>query len=133
MGKKISTDIGKSELLRLGFTSEEEGGAFKFLALGKSSSTGAQDGNFDEIGIGDSGYSRVETTSTIDGKTINITGTFSEENYAPNVPTVIKEIGLCNTEDRGSSGEKFFLYSEVPAIEKTNDISLEYTIILSID
>lgn len=131
MGNKLITDAGKSELLRLGFASEQEGGAFKFLALGGEASTGAQGETFDEISSSD-GYERVQTEIEINDKSINITGTFSEENYAPAQGGTIREIGLCNS-STNTDDEIFFLYSEVPEIKKTGDISLEYTIVLSID
>ena len=131
MSKKIITDAGKTELLRLAFQSEEGGGAFKFLALGGENSQGAQGENFVEVS-GDN-YSRVTTTvSNLENKQITISGIFQEENYAPASDGKIKEIGLCNT-DSVSDGQVFFLYSEVPEINKTGDISLEYTIIISID
>lgn len=131
MGKKLITDAGKTELLRLAFQSEEAGGAFKFIALGGANSKGAQGEGFVEVS-GDN-YERVETTAeTPQNKTITISGVFSEENYAPAAGGEITEIGLCNT-DIASNEQVFFMYSEVPNIAKTGDISLEYTIIISID
>ena len=131
MGKKLITDAGKTELLRLAFQSEEAGGAFKFIALGGENSKGAQGETFVEVS-GDN-YSRVVTsTDSVENKQITISGIFQEENYAPATGGVIKEIGLCNA-DTATNSPIFFLYSEVPEITKTGDISLEYTIIISID
>ncbi len=128
--KKLITDDGKTELLRLGFKSEEAGGSFSFLALGGPNSTGAQDENFVEVS--GSGYQRVQTViDSLEDKTITISGIFDESNYAPE-SGMIKEIGLCNS-DIHDGTETFFMYSEVPPIYKTSDISLQYTIIISID
>ncbi len=134
MGKKLITDEGKTELLRLAFKREEAGGSFCFLALGGTGSEGAQGKLFKEVS-GDN-YSRVQTEvndDQIKDKTITITGTFEEQNYAPTDNTGdIKEIGLCNS-DTNTDNQIFFMYSEVPTIRKTGDISLQYTIVISID
>lgn len=132
MSNKLITDAGKTELLRLGFKAQEAGGAFSFLALGGDSSTGAQGQKFAEVS-GDN-YERVETTvDSLEDKTITISGTFEETNYAPTDGSgTIKEIGLCNS-DTNDNEEIFFMYAEVPKIVKTGDISLQYTIIISID
>lgn len=132
MGKKLITDAGKTELLRLAFQSEEAGGAFKFIALGGENSKGAQGETFVEVN--GYNYSRVVTsTDSVENKQITISGIFQEENYAPAAGGTIKEIGLCNTDNTATNSQIFFLYSEVPEITKTGDISLEYTIIISID
>lgn len=136
MGNKLITDKGKTELLRLGFVSEEAGGAFQYMALGGNSSEGAQGGQFAEVS--GSGYERVktvldETTELNEQKEIIISGTFTETNYAPTDDSgAITEIGLCNSEV-STNNEIFFMYSEVPKINKTGDISLKYTVIISID
>lgn len=129
MGAKLITDEGKNELLELGFKREEAGGAFKYLALGKANSTAAQNGSskFSEA----SGYERaVVTASDAQNKSITLTATFDEENLNTSEGETIKEIGLCNDT---STDATFFMFSEVPPITKTGDISLEYTIIISID
>ena len=132
MGNKLITDKGKTELLRLAFKREEAGGAFNFLALGGSNSAGAQGLKFAEVS-GDN-YHRVQTeVEKLEDKKITISGTFKEENYAPSEGKLIKEIGLCNDDTIGKSEEVFFMYSEVPEIYKTGDISLQYTFIISID
>ena len=59
MGKKLITNEGKTELLRLAFKREEAGGSFCFLALGGTGSEGAQGKLFKEVS-GDN-YSRVQT------------------------------------------------------------------------
>ena len=131
MSNKLITDAGKTELLRLGFKAQEAGGAFSFLALGGSSSTGAQGKQFAEIADGT--YERVETeVENLEDKTITISGTFEETNYAPSEGGIIKEIGLCNQDTHGNE-EIFFMYAEVPEVIKTGDISLQYTIVISID
>ena len=68
----------------------------------------------------------------LEDKTITISGKFIEENYAPTDDTgTIKEVALCNSSTKGN--DTFFMYSEVPTINKTGDISLEYTVVISID
>lgn len=133
MSNKLITDAGKTELLRLGFKSEEAGGAFSYLALGGSSSAGAQGKTFAEVSGNQ--YSRVQTDITENkDKSITITGIFEEDNYSPTDGSgQITEIGLCNQPVHVTDGEIFFMYSEVPTIVKTGDISLQYTIIISID
>lgn len=133
MSNKLITDAGKTELLRRGFKAEEAGGAFSFLALGGSDSKGAQGGTFSEVS-GD-GYERVTTeVESLEDKTITISGIFEETNYAPSNGTgTIKEIGLCNFDSTGQGNETFFMYAEVPEVVKTEDISLQYTIVISID
>lgn len=133
MSDTLITDKGKTELLRLGFKSEEAGGAFNFMALGQGSSGGAQNGDAGWREVTGSGYHRVQTVvDKIEEKSITISATFDETNYAPtnNEGGQVKEIGICNS---SSSQDTFFLYSEVPAIYKTGDISLQYTVIISID
>ena len=127
MSDKLITNSGKNELLSLGFKTAP--GAFAYLALGGINSEGATGGAFSEVS--GSGYSRVETTVEEGDKKIYITGTFSEENYAPNADGTITEIGLCNTDVLGTG--TYFMYSKVPQIDKTGDISLQYTILISID
>lgn len=130
MSNKLITDAGKTELLRLGFKEEATGGAFSYIALGGPNSKGAKGESFDEV----SGYERVKTTvDKVEDKSIVISGTFEETNYAPTTDGVIKEIGLCNSDVQNSSNETFFMYAEVPEIKKTGDISLQYTIVISID
>ena len=130
MSKKVITDEGKTELLRLGFKSEEAGGAFTFMGLGDDSSKGAQGGAWHEISSSD--YHRVQTevVGTPQDKSITISATFDEANYAPATSDKkVTEIGLFNASSNGQA----FMYSEVPKIAKTGDISLQYTIIISID
>lgn len=135
MANKIITDTGKTELLRLAFKSEERG-AFNYLALGGEGSGAAQGKPFVEVS--GSNYERVQTEidnteELYDQKQIIISGTFDETNYAPDNGGRIKEIGLCNSERKNEQDETFFMYSEVPEIDKTGDISLKYTIIISIE
>lgn len=132
MARKLITDKGKTELLRLGFKSEEADGAFTYMALGKGSSAGAQGSTFDEAG--GANYSRVKTElEECRDKYIKISATFDETNYTPTDNSgLIKEIALCNSKEK-TDNTVFFMYSEVPEIYKTGDISLQYTVIISID
>lgn len=124
MGKKLITDEGKNELLRLGFKSGNKS-AFQYMALGSSDSKGAQGGKFVEVG------ERVKTkVNDPKNKEITITATFDENNNADG--STIAEIGLCNDATH-TSEETFFMYSEVPNIPKEDNISLQYTVIISIE
>lgn len=128
MGKKLVTDAGKNELLRLCFASGSKG-PFNWMALGGESSKGAQGGKFVEIS--EKGYHRVETKpGTPTNKEIVISATFEENNNAEG--KIISEIGLCNSSNH-TTEETFFLYSEVPEIPKESNISLKYTVIISME
>ena len=133
MGNKIITDKGKTELLRIGFVDGTQS-AFNYLALGSGDSEGAQGGTFVEVTS--NGYERVPTTLEADiigdEKQITISGVFEENNYNPSDGGLISEIGLCNSAIN-TNDQIFFLYSEVPEIYKTDNISLKYTIIISIE
>ena len=102
------------------------------MALGGSTSTGSQDGNFVEVN--DSSYEREPTEIvSLEDKSIQITATFDETNF--NVSgdgELVQEIGLVNSPEYASE-EIFFAYCEVPKIYKNDAISLKYTIIIEIE
>ena len=134
MGNKLITDKGKSTLLKIGFTSGNHNG-FTYLALGSGDSKASQGGQWDEIN--GEGYHRVPTTLEQDfdetAKQIAISGVFTEDNYHPSGDgKLIKEIALCNS-SRDTNASTYFLFSEVPEIYKNDNISLKYTIIISIE
>lgn len=137
MGNKLITDKGKTELLRIGFTNGASNG-FTYLALGDGDSKAAQNGSSAWHELSGEGYQRVPTTLeqplTDDSKQIAISGVFTEDNYHPSGDgQLITEIGLCNNETIDTDSDTFFLYSEVPSIYKNDNISLKYTIIISIE
>ena len=135
MVNKIITQEGKEELLRLGFASEEAGGAFKYVALGGESSKASQTGNkgdFMEVTGPDYYRATATVVGDIQNKSITITATFDENNLDPSEGEIVKEVALCN-DDSESSTVKYFMFSQVPPIAKTGDISLQYTFIISID
>ncbi|MBO5476304.1 MAG: hypothetical protein J6A15_00935 [Clostridia bacterium] len=131
MAQSLITDEGKTEVLRLAFKNDTDHGAFNFMALGGNSSSGYQDGNFNEVT--DTSYHREETDVTLlDDKQIQISATFDETNLNISDGEIIKEIGLVNSLEY-SSEEIFFAYCEVPKIEKNDVISLKYTVVIEIE
>ena len=131
MAQSLITDEVKTEVLRLAFKNDTDHGAFNFMALGGNSSSGYQDGNFNEVT--DTSYHREETDVTLlDDKQIQISATFDETNLNISDGEIIKEIGLVNSLEY-SSEEIFFAYCEVPKIEKNDVISLKYTVVIEIE
>lgn len=132
MAKTVITDKGKTEVLRLAFSSEDSYGAFKYMALGGNNSSGSQqDGIFVEVT--DSSYNRVEVQQdSLDDKSIVISAIFDETNLNSSQGETITEIGLVNSIDY-SDQEVFFAYCAVPNIVKDDNISLKYTVVIEIE
>lgn len=131
MAKSLITDEGKTEVLRLAFQGKDAHSAFDYIALGGNGSTGAQNGEFKEIQ--DASYYRVHTdVEALTEKAIKISAIFDETNLNPSDGTLIKEIGIVNSSEHANE-EKFFAYCEVPDIEKTDNISLKYSVIIEIE
>lgn len=131
MANTIITDDGKTEILRLAFANDDAHAAFNYMALGGSTSAGAQQRDFVEIT--DASYYREETqVESLNDKSISISATFDETNYNVSDGELITEIGLVNSSEYASE-EIFFAYCEVPNIQKTDSISLKYTVIIEIE
>ena len=132
MAQSLITDKGKTEVLRLAFKNDDAHGAFNYMALGGSNSTGAQDENF--IEVSDASYQRVETEiEDLNDKTIKISGTFDETNF--NISgdgELIREIALVNSSEDASE-QIFFAYCEVPNIKKNDNITLKYSVVIEIE
>ena len=135
MGEKLITEDGKEQLLRLGFLNDNNTNNFNFLALGVTGSNGSTEGgNFLEA----EGYNyeravlveEVNDDST--GSSLSISATFGDDNFNPSSGKTITEIGIVNQKDP-SNNDKWFAYMSVPNITKNSNISLKYTIIISIE
>ena len=132
MANKYITANGKNKLLKLGFLHNNDTNNFNYIALGGTDSAGATGGQFQEID-GDN-YSRQEVSLDAEGQqSITISAIFDENNVASSEGIEITEIGIVDHEFPAGNDEQFFAYAEVPRIVKTSNISLKYTIIISIE
>lgn len=131
MAATLITDEGKTEVLRLAFKNDDAHGAFNYMALGGSSSAGAQGGEFVEV-TGNSYYREETEVEQLEDKSISISATFDETNFNSSEGILIKEIGLVNSSEYASE-QKYFAYCEVPNIKKNDSISLKYTVVIEIE
>lgn len=135
MASKFITDEGKKKLLKLGFLGDTNNFNYMALSKGKASITGEQE-DFDEV-TGKGNYQRVEIVSDdVAGlsnaeKSISISGTFDGSNYNLSDGGLVTEIGIVDSVKHDSS-QTFFAFIQVPQIEKTDNITLKYTVIISL-
>ena len=126
MTKKYITSEGKTQLLRKAFI--DGSNPFKYMALGNGNSAITEDiEDFNEIT--GSNYSRVVTNAKEENQQITISGTFAGSNFNPSEGGKITEIALLDSKD---SNGTFFATIQVPEITKTNNISLKYSVIVSL-
>ena len=126
MTKKYVTPEGKTELLRKAFIDGTN--SFKYMALGNGN--GAITENTEDFKeITGSNYSRVVTNAIAENGQITISGTFAGNNFNPSSGGNITEIGILDSQDTNGT---FFAVIQVPTITKTNNISLKYTVIVSL-
>ena len=132
--KKYITPEGKSKLLQLGFQNNTSG-QFRYLALGGDGSNAAQQenkDNFFEVS-GDNYYRATleqEGNLNDDKQSITLSAIFEDVNFNPSDGKAIHEIAIVDNSE--PSDDTFFAFAEVPEIIKTDNISLKYTIIISI-
>lgn len=132
--KKYITPEGKTKLLQLGFQNNTTG-QFKYLALGGEGSNAAQQenkDNFFEVD-GDNYYRATleqEGNPNDDKQSITLSAIFEDVNFNPSAGKAIHEIAIVDNSE--PSDDTFFAFAEVPEIIKTDNISLKYTIIISI-
>lgn len=145
--KKVITEEGKNEVLKIAFGGYTEGtNTFNYLALGTGlGGLASESGNKEDFQeLDDPSYSRVNATSTEsdnvvefdENGTATISFTIDENNYNVDNGSTIKEIALCNSSEKGdirSGNGKVFAFCEVPPIQKTGSISLKYTLKISIE
>ena len=132
MANKLITPEGKTQMLRYALGGADEG-SFKYLALGDGQSSGASNGDFSELT--DNNYRRVEfetQTSSADSRSITLTAIFEDDNYNPSQGGYVSEIGIVNNPQRNAQQDVFFAYAEIPKILKSDNISLKYTIVISV-
>lgn len=134
MSDKYITPQGKKHLLELGFLGNGNANNFNYLALGVQGSDGASKGKFIEAN-GD-GYQRAQLVkdSTVDDteQSLSVSATFNSTNFAPSDGVRIDEIAIFN-QDISSNLDIPFAYMKVPNIEKKTNVSLKYTIVISIE
>lgn len=136
MMEKYITPEGKKHLLKLGFLSEDNSSNFSFAALGIGDSSAATNNgaHFNEAN-GDN-YQRVrfyqETTMDDTDTSIAISATFDSTNFNPSEPVHVAEIGIVN-QDIENDNDTFFAYMSVPSIDKTSNVSLKYTVIITLE
>ena len=135
VNSKYITSQGKTKLLQLGFQNNTSG-QFRYLALGGEGSNAAvmeDAANFYEIS--GENYQRVpleqEGNANSDTQSITLSAIFEDTNYNPSSGGIIKEIAIVDN-DEASSNDTFFAFAQVPEISKTDNISLKYTVIISI-
>ena len=136
MMEKYITPKGKKYLLELGFLNDDNTNNFNFAALGigKSSAAINNGTGFDEAN-GDN-YRRVhfEREDTMDDTdtSIAVSATFDSTNFNPSELVRIAEIGIVN-QDIENNNDTFFAYMSVPSIDKTSNVSLKYTVIITLE
>lgn len=134
MTNKYITQEGKQLLLELAFLGDSTSNNFNYLALGTKNSTASngESGTFDEVA--DSTYKRVALQKEkIENNSLYVSAIFDDTNYQPSEGGYVGEIGIVNQYEKNSSTDKWFAYLKVPEIKKDGNISLKYTIIISIE
>jgi len=133
---KYITPEGKTKLLQLGFLNNTSG-TFSYLALGGEGSSAAisNDKNqFSEV-TGDN-YHRVQLEQEgeirTDSQSITLSAFFEDMNYNPSQGGTITEIAVVDNDENSGELDTFFAFADVPDIEKNDNISLKYSIIISI-
>ena len=136
MMEKYITPNGNKHLLELGFLNDDNTSNFNFAALGIGDSSAATNNGtgFNEAN-GDN-YQRVqfaqENTMDDTDTSIAISATFDSTNFNPSEPVHVAEIGIVN-QDIENDNDTFFAYMSVPSIDKTSNVSLKYTVIITLE
>lgn len=131
MYAKYITPEGKDHMLKLAFLSGETN-AFKYLALGGDSSQAAQQGKDKFMEVSGDNYQRVALESEgTQNQSITLSGIFEDSNFNPSNGRLIREIGIVNS-STSNGDEVFFAFAEVPEIYKNSNISLKYTVIITL-
>lgn len=132
MANKLITPEGKTKMLQYSLGGGEDG-SFRYLALGDGESAAASGGDFSEVS--GSNYQRVELDvqqSSNDSQSITLTAIFEDSNYNPSQGGYVSEIGIVNNPEPNAQQDTFFAYAEIPEILKSDNISLKYTIVISV-
>ena len=120
-------------MLRLAFSQDN---GFGYLALGGDGSNAAETGNSSNFNeIESSNYHRAplnEEDVDEEAQSITLSAVFDDTNVNSSAGVTINEIGIVDQpEDTGSSNQIFFAFAEIPQILKSDNISLKYTIVVS--
>lgn len=133
---KYITPKGKKHLLELGFLGEDNVSNFNYIALGVDGSSAAINNGQGFLEANGDNYQRVqlfkETTMDDTDQSLAVSAVFDSTNFNPSDPVNISEIGIVN-QDISNNNDIWFAYLSVPAIAKTSNVSLKYTIILTIE
>lgn len=133
--KKYITPKGKKNLLKIGFLHENNVNNFNFCALGTKGSSASTDEDESKF-IEATNYHRVqlysEDTNDETDQSLAVTATFESDNLSSSEPITISEIAIVN-QDIQTDNEEWFAFMQVPEIEKSSNVSLKYTIIISIE
>lgn len=138
MNEKYITETGKKHLLSLGFINQDSTGNFNYVALGVGDSSAAIDKTKDSFTEANGNqYAREmlkEETTNLDStdQSLVMSATFDSTNFNPSEGVEIKEIGIV-TQDVANNDDIWFAFLKVPEIRKTSNISLKYTIVVSIE
>ena len=134
--EKYITPDGKKYLLELGFLNDDNTNNFNFVALGVSSSTASTNNGQNFVEADGYNYSRAqlekEDTMEETDTSIALSATFDSTNFNPSQGIQIAEIGLVN-QDVANNNDKWFAFMKVPPIHKTSNVSLKYTVIITIE
>lgn len=143
--KKYITKEGKNKVLQIAFSNQEDINTFKFLALGEDTggNLASETGNTSDFHeVSGDGYYRIGSKPEIEEHTVefdnngSVTISFivDEQNYSGEGVT-IREIALCDAAntDETLANSTVFAFCEVPPIQKTGNVSLKYTIKISIE
>jgi len=136
MMEKYITSSGKKYLLELGFLNNDNTNNFNFVALGVGDSVAATNNGQGFSEANGYNYTREqfvpETTIEETDTSIALSATFDSTNFNPSQSVQISEIGIVN-QDVANEADKWFAYMKVPPINKTSNVSLKYTVIITME
>lgn len=136
MMEKYITADGKKHLLELGFLSNDTTSNFNFVALGVQDSNASTNNGEGFLEANGDNYHRVqlleESTMEEDEQSISMSAIFDSTNFNPSEAVTVSEIGIVN-QDIANDNDKWFAFLKVPPIDKASNVSLKYTIIISIE
>ena len=131
---KYITPSGKKYLLELGFLNDDNTSNFNFVALGVGDSTASSSKGVGFTEANGNNYKRVqlfkETTTESPETGICVSAIFDSSNFNPSQEVKVSEIGIVN-QDVANNNDKWFAYMSVPKIDKATNVSLKYTIIIT--
>lgn len=133
---KYITPSGKKYLLELGFLNDDNTSNFNFVALGVDDSTASSNNGSGFTEANGNNYKRVQLfkeTSMEDSETgICVSAIFDSSNFNPSQEVKISEIGIVN-QDTANNNDKWFAFMSVPKIDKASNVSVKYTIIITME